>query len=156
LSSVSVESFISATVFWIWGQGSGFVRRGAVRSRTQFSQWWIWVLELFFVSRAGSLPQSLFSIGGFLFVCSVYLLLPSTCFELQVSVLFLGSWILVGFWSFVPISSSRQPDFVFLWLAVACSLVLPCRKTVPLVSLPTGRCASRSSVSVAARVMWSL
>jgi hypothetical protein len=61
-----------------------------------------------------------------------------------------------GFWSFVPISSSRQPDFVFLWLAVACSLVLSCRKTVPLVSLPTGRCASRSSVSVATRVVWSL
>jgi hypothetical protein len=54
------------------------------------------------------------------------------------------------FWSFVPISSSRRPDFVFLWLDVACSLVLLCRKTVPLVPLPAGCCASRSSVSVVA------
>jgi hypothetical protein len=96
------------------------------------------------------ISATVISIGEFSFVCLVYLLLPSTCFELQVTVLFLGSWILVGFWSFVPISCSRRPDFVFLWLAVACSVVLPCRKTVPLVPLPAGHCASRSSVTVAA------
>jgi hypothetical protein len=108
--SLDLRFTLSGGAASIWA----LARRGAVRCRTQFSQWWIWILELFFVSRTGSLPPSLFPIGEFSFSCRVYLLLPSTCFELQVTVLFLGSWILIGFWSFVLVSSFHRPDFIFL------------------------------------------
>jgi hypothetical protein len=151
LSSVSFESFISATVFWIWGQGSDFVRRGVVRSRTQFSQWWIWVLELFFVSRWISATVTLFHRRVLVRLLG---LLAAAINLLRVA----GHSSVFGFVDFGPSFPLVLPtgQIVFLWLAVACSLVLSCRKTVPLVSLPAGRCASRSSVSVAVRVVWSL
>jgi hypothetical protein len=143
LSSVSVESFISATVFWIWGQGSDFVRRGAVRSR--------WVLELFFVSRWISATVTLFHRRVLVRLLG---LLAAAINLLRVA----GHSSVFGFVDFGPSFPLVLPtgQIVFLWLAVACSLVLSCRKTVPLVSLPAGRCASRSSVSVAVRVVRSL
>jgi hypothetical protein len=111
----------------------------------------VWVLELFFVSRWISATVTLFHRRVLVRLLG---LLAAAINLLRVA----GHSSVFGFVDFGPSFPLVLPtgQIVFLWLAVACSLVLSCRKTVPLVSLPAGRCASRSSVSVAVRVVWSL
>jgi hypothetical protein len=106
LSSVSVESFISATVFWIWGRirfCPSWCRSVSLGPRAVLCL----VLDL---CHRHSFP-SVSSRSSARFTCCCHQFASSCrsqfCF-----------WVR-GFWSFVPISSSHRPDCL---LVVSCCM----------------------------------